>query len=426
VYKGGRHGSLCVRAATLIAACLLAGGVLLAAEPGQYVRKATWQETMLASRQAMMRERGEEGHGAEPFVSPVMRGRDAARHVRVRVAGWRELWLVATGVPNNHHCYSDWGEARLVAKDGSVAWLDALKPASFWRSYGHLRLNEGHSGGPLQVGERRFKRGLGVHADSRICYRLDGRYEWFEAWIGIDIAKGARGLGHTRFEVRPRPADGRADLAELWRRLEADFPAARREMRWERQDRIWDGGWATWTSTSTATACFQCVPCNGSHVAVLYRMDADGSNVRQLCFEQDHDFNPAALPNGRVLYLRWEYSDLPHANSRILFSMNPDGTGQMAVYGRNSYWPNSLFGARPIPGRSDRFVGIVAGHHGSYREGELVVFDASRGRGEADGVVRRIPGRGGCAVEALAPPPPIAENGRVGGMAGWARELTEG
>jgi len=344
VYKGGRHGSLCVRAATLIAACLLAGGVLLAAEPGQYVRKATWQETMLASRQAMMRERREEGHG----------------------------------------------------------------------------------GGPLQVGERRFKRGLGVHADSRICYRLDGRYEWFEAWIGIDVAKGGRGLGHTRFEVRPRPADGRADLAELWRRLEADFPAARREMRWERQDRIWDGGWATWTSTSTATACFQCVPCNGSHVAVLYRMDADGSNVRQLCFEQDHDFNPAVLPNGRVLYLRWEYSDLPHANSRILFSMNPDGTGQMAVYGRNSYWPNSLFGARPLPGHSARFVGIVAGHHGSYREGELVVFDASLGRGEADGVVRRIPGRGGCAVEALAPPPPIAENGRVGGMAGWARELTEG
>ena len=139
---------------------------------------------------------------------------------------------------------------------------------------------------------------------------------------------------------------------------------------------------------------FQAVPCNGSHVEVLYRMEADGSGVRQLCFEQDHDFNPVMLPSGRVLYLRWEYSDLPHANSRILFSMNPDGTGQMEYYGSNSYWPNGVFAARPVPGRPNRVIGIVAGHHGSHREGELVLFDVGLGRREADGAVQRIPGRG--------------------------------
>ncbi len=143
-----------------------------------------------------------------------------------------------------------------------------------------------------------------------------------------------------------------------------------------------------------STACFQGVPCNKSKVAVLYRAAADGSDVRQLCFEQDHDTNPTMLPGGRVLYLRWEYTDLPHSNSRILFSMNPDGTGQMEYYGRNSYWPNAIFGARPIPGRPGMFAGIVAGHHGSHREGELVVFDAGRGRHEADGAVQRIPGFG--------------------------------
>ena len=645
-----------------ISTCLGIGLLLAgAAEPPRYVRQATWQESMLASRAAMQRAPGPERE-VEPFVSPVMRGRDPARRVRVRVTGWRELWLVATGVPNNGHGYSDWGEATLVARDGRKARLCELKPKSFWRSYGHLKLNQGHSGGPLQVGERRFAHGLGVHADSRICYRLDGKYEWLEAWIGIDIAKGARGLGHVRFEVRDRLDAGRADLGELWQRLEHDFPAARREMRWERGDAIWDADWPNWPalagryaaacrrtkplaaeaeklaldandeaglsrvralylrsrraaelvgrvrtvdfpalrlaiadltatfgmrypegagylarlrpiekgrdgllaglaagdataaeraeellalrreallanpllgfgrllvvrrrpikggkpvdpdrsfgwdmglprsshgnsslprnshdnaiavlsplspdgkltilhgpeghrfvgdvdlhfgaerllfsmrdgrgcfqifemSTSGAglrqltrspkgdvdnydacylpdggiafcsTACFQCVPCNGSHVAVLYRMDGDpsttlragGGSVRQLCFEQDHDFNPAVLPSGRVLYLRWEYSDLPHANSRILFSMNPDGTGQMAVYGRNSYWPNSLFGARPIPGAPGKVVGIVAGHHGSHREGELVLFDSKRARSEADGAVQRIPGRG--------------------------------
>ncbi len=143
-----------------------------------------------------------------------------------------------------------------------------------------------------------------------------------------------------------------------------------------------------------STACFQGVPCNFSDVAVLYRIDADGRNMRQLCFEQDHDFNPVVMPSGRILYLRWEYSDLPHTNSRILFSMNPDGTGQAEYYGSNSYWPNGIFGARPIPGRPGMFVGIVAGHHGSHREGELVLFDARRGRHEASGAVQRIPGRG--------------------------------
>ncbi len=141
------------------------------------------------------------------------------------------------------------------------------------------------------------------------------------------------------------------------------------------------------------TGCFQGVPCNKSEVAVLYRMDADGSNVRQLCFEQDHDFNPCMLPSGRVLYTRWEYSDLPHSNSRMMFSMNPDGTAQMEYYGSGSYWPNSIFGARPIPNSANWFIGIVAGHHGSHREGELVLFDAARGRREADGAVQRIPGR---------------------------------
>lgn len=143
-----------------------------------------------------------------------------------------------------------------------------------------------------------------------------------------------------------------------------------------------------------SSACFQAVPCNGSHVALLYRMEADGSDVRQLTFDQDHSFNPVMMPNGRVLYLRWEYSDLPHAHSRMLFTMNPDGTDQRMHYGSNSYWPNSIFGARPIPSHATKFVGIVNGHHGSHREGELVLFDVALGRHEADGAVQRIPGWG--------------------------------
>jgi formylglycine-generating enzyme required for sulfatase activity len=145
-----------------------------------------------------------------------------------------------------------------------------------------------------------------------------------------------------------------------------------------------------------STAPMTGVPCvrGSSHVANLYRMQADGSQVRQLCFDQDHDWCPTVLNNGRVLYQRWEYTDTPHSNTRMLFHMNPDGTSQMEYYGSNSYWPNSIFYAKAIPNHPTKVVGIVTGHHGVARMGELVIFDPGVNRHEASGVVQRIPGYG--------------------------------
>ncbi len=148
--------------------------------------------------------------------------------------------------------------------------------------------------------------------------------------------------------------------------------------------------------TYASTLCFQGIPCvgGGNTVANLCRMEADGSGIRQLCFDQDHNWCPTVLNNGRVMYTRWEYSDTPHYFSRLLFHMNPDGTNQAEYYGSNSFWPNSIFYARPLPGHPTAVVAIVSGHHGVARMGELVIFDPGRARFEADGVVQRIPGYG--------------------------------
>jgi len=146
----------------------------------------------------------------------------------------------------------------------------------------------------------------------------------------------------------------------------------------------------------TSTACFIGVPCvtGSSHVSHLYRCEAETGAIRRLTFEQDHNWCPAVLNNGRVLYLRWEYSDLPHFASRILFHMNPDGTNQAEYYGSNSYWPNGLFFARPVPNHPTMAVAVVSGHHDVPRMGELVLIDPARGRAQAKGVIQRIPGRG--------------------------------
>ncbi|MCX7817652.1 MAG: SUMF1/EgtB/PvdO family nonheme iron enzyme [Kiritimatiellae bacterium] len=154
-----------------------------------------------------------------------------------------------------------------------------------------------------------------------------------------------------------------------------------------------------------STACIAGVPCvgGGTRVANLFRCRLDGSGVRQLCFDQEHNWCPTLLEDGRVLYTRWEYTDTPHYFTRLLFTMNPDGTHQRALYGSNSYWPTSVFYARPIPGQPGRLIAIVSGHHGVARMGELVLFDVSRGDRDAEGAVQRIPGR------AQLVPPVIAD-----------------
>ncbi len=146
----------------------------------------------------------------------------------------------------------------------------------------------------------------------------------------------------------------------------------------------------------TSTATFTGVPCVGgkSHVANIYRFGTQTGEIRRLTFDQEHNWDPTVLNNGRIMYLRWEYSDLPHFASRILFHMNPDGTNQAAHYGSSSYWPNSFFYGRPVPNHPTQVAGIVSGHHGSKRAGELLILDPARGRHEADGAVQRIPGYG--------------------------------
>ena len=143
-----------------------------------------------------------------------------------------------------------------------------------------------------------------------------------------------------------------------------------------------------------STASYQSVPCWHGRMPVgnLYLMDADGGNMRQLCFDQDIDAHPVVLGNGQVMYSRWDYTGINHIFLRQLMVMHPDGTGQRAVYGSNSWFPNSLFFFRPMPGESTRLLSILSGYHGVPRMGWLVTLDTSRGWHGARGIVRRILG----------------------------------
>jgi len=146
----------------------------------------------------------------------------------------------------------------------------------------------------------------------------------------------------------------------------------------------------------TSTASFCGMPCidGKPRMSSIYRLSPKSGKIRQLSFDQDSSWCPTVLNDGRVLYLRWEYSDLPHSNSRILMSMNPDGMSQKSYLFTNSYFPTSFFYARPIPGHPSMVVGIATGHHGNSRTGRMLLVDPQLGEHEADGVVQEVPGYG--------------------------------
>ena len=146
---------------------------------------------------------------------------------------------------------------------------------------------------------------------------------------------------------------------------------------------------------------YQGVPCvNGSDpVGNMVLYTPQSKNLRRLTFDQDANWNPVIMNNGRVMYTRWEYTDLTHYYTRIVMNMNPDGTEQKALYGSGSMFPNSTFDVQPLPGYASAFVGIISGHHGVARSGRLILFGPAKARKGAAGMLQEIPHRNRPIVE---------------------------
>lgn len=137
------------------------------------------------------------------------------------------------------------------------------------------------------------------------------------------------------------------------------------------------------------------IPCeHGERVIMnLAIYDPRTGAMRKLTFDQDGNWSPTVLNNGRIMYTRWEYTDLTHYFTRIIMHSNPDGTECKALYGSGSFWPTSVYDMQQLPNGTNQFIGTVSGHHGTPRAGKLIVFDPSKGRKEADGVIQEIPFR---------------------------------
>jgi hypothetical protein len=120
------------------------------------------------------------------------------------------------------------------------------------------------------------------------------------------------------------------------------------------------------------------VNCWLTEVATLHRCDADGRNIRPLSSNNEQDNTPWPLPDGRILYQRWEYVDRSQVDYHHLWTMNPDGTSQQVFFG-NLQPGIVMIDAKPIAGTSKVLATFSPGHGQREHEGPFYVLDPDSG-----------------------------------------------
>ncbi len=110
-----------------------------------------------------------------------------------------------------------------------------------------------------------------------------------------------------------------------------------------------------------STRCKRWVSCWYTQVGTLYRCRPDGAGITALSSNIEQDNTPAVMPDGRILYMRWEYIDRSQVEYHALWTMNPDGTGVSVFYGNmRSY--TVMIDAQAVPGTQEVIASFSPGH----------------------------------------------------------------
>jgi hypothetical protein len=103
---------------------------------------------------------------------------------------------------------------------------------------------------------------------------------------------------------------------------------------------------------------------------VLHVMNADGTDIHQIAFNQSHDRNPTVLLNGQIMFARWDH--LGSNNHFPIFTVNPDGTSLFVDYGAFSPG-NSFLHPREMP--NGKVMSDLMPLSGTHEGGALMGID---------------------------------------------------
>ena len=80
-----------------------------------------------------------------------------------------------------------------IAKSADFVSLTQLMPERIEQGMASVGLNRGYGSiwwppeaKPVRIGDRAFEHGLGMRANNSVTFRLDGRYQRFQGWVGLD------------------------------------------------------------------------------------------------------------------------------------------------------------------------------------------------------------------------------------------------
>jgi hypothetical protein len=110
---------------------------------------------------------------------------------------------------------------------------------------------------------------------------------------------------------------------------------------------------------------------------LLHVMNADGTDLHQVSFNQSHDLEPTVLDNGKVLFSRWDHA--PGNNGIHLYTMNPDGSELELLYGAESHLTGTngtevqFLNSRELP--DGRIMSIIRPFDHPELGGDIAIID---------------------------------------------------
>jgi hypothetical protein len=134
--------------------------------------------------------------------------------------------------------------------------------------------------------------------------------------------------------------------------------------------------------------------CHGRPVPsfTLHSMLDDGQDIVQLSPHETNEWQPSVDHNGMIIYTRWDYVDRGFNQAHHPWITTPDGRDSRAIQGNfapsDRIRPHSEMDVRAIPD-SHKLVSTAACHHGQ-AYGSLVIVDPRIEDDDAMAQVRRI------------------------------------
>ena len=153
-------------------------------------------------------------------------------------------------------------------------------------------------------------------------------------------------------------------------------------------DPVWlPDGDILFSSTRNPKYCM----CNRHIMANLYRMKPDGANIHQIGVSTLFEGHSSVLPDGRIIYDRWEYVDRNFGDAQGLWVCNPDGTRHAIYWGNNTTSPGGVLNARAIdPNDSSKVIAVLGSCH-DRPWGALGIIDRAKGVDGKEPVLRTWP-----------------------------------